>query len=555
MKKINKINVKMSTTKEQCVSPIVDLRKNARFRCPKTTIGKSQFCKEHADLYRSDYLRYKKLELRLIKMQISVKSNIRDILRAYSFTLEAYTRRAKFRSKAFIKEAWDSGHDLRISMLWNRLDYYRDLLSDKFQIESKFEVVTDSPNIKEEDVTSKTPAFLEWTDEETPDENLITKKLRKIHKTIEETEKEFETLVPKAILEKREQYERNSEYYYKLDKKIQIIINVPYIKHFILFSVLSEEVFRKYSVKIYSRPNTHIHNFKLMLMTLVWDMKLTLDCFCKLKVEDIDEILKVKVWQFWDKNTTVNKNATVDYYKQIYDIYSRLENRNYIKVVVSTLPTFNFDVKIIIKDIKCGWLIRNSNSLGYKNVISLYTYMTSFYAKNPKDLEEIKRRLNTHLLKVFSDSYVSPITINDLTILCTMLSEKSFDKPAKNPSDEYEEVITKHPEIKDILYEIGKNKVSETDIKLFIQLFGKNSSGFEIEDDLCAGGCKHYECNSVKIVQNMLNVNDQLIYCSDDKGMAWIKMDPNSGPMYFIAEYDKKDLKKTWRAVIKKLMN
>ena len=545
----------MSATKEQCVSPIVDLQKNGRFRCPKTTIGKSQFCKEHADLYRSDYLRYKKLELRLVKMQISVKSNIRDILKAYSFTLKAYTRRAKFRFKAFIKEAWDSGHDLRISMLWDRLDYYRDLLSDKFQMASIFEVVTDSTNIKEEDVTLEwSDVASEWT--KTPDEKLITKKLRKIHKTIEETEKEFETLVPKAILEKREQYEKNLEYYYKLDKKIQIIINVPYIKHFILFSVLAAEVFHKYSIKTYSRPNTHIHNFKLLLMTLVWDMKLTLDCICKMKVEDIDELLKVKVWQFWDKNTNMDINATGDYYKRIYDIYFRLENRNYIKVVVSRLPTFNLDVKITIKDTKCtcGWLIKNSNSLGYKNVISLHTYLTSFYAKNPKDLEEIKHRLNTHLLKVFSDSYVSPITINDLTILCIMLSEKSFDKPAKTPSDEYEEVITKHPEIKDILYEIGKSKVSETDIKLLIQVLGKKSNVFKIVDDPCAGGCKHYECNSVKIVQNMLNVNDQLIHCSDDKGIAWIKMSPNAGPVYFIAEYDKKDLKKTWMAVIKKLM-
>lgn len=189
-----------------CVSPVEEGK-----RCKERNIGESFFCKVHADLYHNDYLRYKKLEESIkfvTKKKPLNKMSVKELLMCYSRLYKAYDLRNEYREKAFIKEAWDEGHDFYIKILWSWIyRYYNELVQrfkqEKEKEEELSEDESESESEDDEEMCQKLPVKIERR----------LKNLERKMKRIEKNEQTWKTEIPQAIAENRKQIEKYINYF------------------------------------------------------------------------------------------------------------------------------------------------------------------------------------------------------------------------------------------------------------------------------------------------------------------------------------------------------
>lgn len=290
----------------KCVSPVED-----GSRCQRESIGNSLFCKEHI-YHKRDYIKYKKLETNLSflmkKWPPKKKIAVKRLLRVYNTLQGCYTLRVEYRKKAFVKEAWDRGHDLRISILWGYMEDYLSVLEEKFKEEN------DRVDIFEpfENTSSNVDLILS-----TQTKNK-TKKIRKIRKRIVSIEEQFNTEIPKAIQLRKEQ-----------QNKIELVLNkyeallIEILSSFYHLSEIKPGLFRFYIVVFRYHEMFRTGRGKFSLKETIYIRETSLD----LKIDPLKNLVGIKVEDYIRKMYTSLVYSHFETLLSVYHIHSKIWDR------------------------------------------------------------------------------------------------------------------------------------------------------------------------------------------------------------------------------------
>src|SRR5437016_2127516 len=97
--------------------------------CSNPCVGDSNFCKYHSAMFKSDYIKYKKMEHGLDNINLTDNNiNITYLLKIYNKLSKAYQLRIDFRNKAIYPTFWDKGHTLRIDNIYNMMEICLNLI-------------------------------------------------------------------------------------------------------------------------------------------------------------------------------------------------------------------------------------------------------------------------------------------------------------------------------------------------------------------------------------------------------------------------------------------
>lgn len=280
------------TTAHQCVSPSKD-----QGRCSEIIIVNSHFCKMHSDTFLPLYLQYKKLEKKLKfliqKTPIKVTTSIYRLLKLHSCVYNVYKERIAFRKKAFVPEAWDDGHKLRIFFLWKTLEKCNNVMTLKFHEDDMKQRLNNVNNIK-------------LKQEQFPVNNLETviRNIQKKQKKIYNVEKEFNTVIPYFIKEKEERKKMMYNKFYEHDSILQKELNVKYTKNFLGF--LSD------FGSFFDKKISFIKKRFLVYTSNVYDYVEITKTKCLNCEKCLEQHLKI----------TKNRNIIIDlYFKIVHNIY------------------------------------------------------------------------------------------------------------------------------------------------------------------------------------------------------------------------------------------
>lgn len=182
-----------------CVSP------TSEGRC-KLTPTTGLFCKIHSKIYQPRYLQYKKLEKRiihLIKDEPADKSvdelSIDELLKRYSLLVSDYDLRNSFRNDAFVKEAWDKGHDIWMSIILDKIYLYYSMLEKEFKkvipIDKEEKEKEEEENDNDNDPIVKKPNWEKF------------KKIIKTQERIKANEEAWNVIIPELIEENKQEKE------------------------------------------------------------------------------------------------------------------------------------------------------------------------------------------------------------------------------------------------------------------------------------------------------------------------------------------------------------
>lgn len=136
---------------EECISPDTD-----GTQCHKLAVIGSKFCEMHIKIFRSDYMKYKRLEQSVFKVferNSSDDYDIYELLRNYHRLSTAYDLRLSYRERAIHPKHWDGGHDFRLTLIHRTIEMLYQKILDFFTKDgtSKLEVTLND----EDDVTRK----------------------------------------------------------------------------------------------------------------------------------------------------------------------------------------------------------------------------------------------------------------------------------------------------------------------------------------------------------------------------------------------------------------
>lgn len=234
-----------------CVSPS---ESTTNGRCSELALKNSKFCSEHSAKYTTLYLSYKKIETRLRYLISNTptkeSTNKYKLLKLYSCAHKAYKKRNEYRNKAFVPEEHDKGHALRIQYLWELTERCSNVLMKIFDSEESFTPVL-AP-LKIQTFKGKAPEHKE------KDYKLITK-IHKKQKRIYDTEKEFNTLIPKFIEERRALYNKNIKKYEEKNVILQKKLNLTYLKDYMtLVFLITKRVYLTRKMLCYRNLVTYI---------------------------------------------------------------------------------------------------------------------------------------------------------------------------------------------------------------------------------------------------------------------------------------------------------
>lgn len=291
-------------------------------RCERYSIGNSTFCEAHSKMFKAQYLKYKDIEnilrKKLIKTRINADTDIYELLKFYSMICDAWQRRVNFRKKAFVPDAWDYGHDLRIRFLQTKALYVIEILKKKFDVEQNIiSIVCSDPEEDKKDIVDLT------------DKQKVAR-INVMQKKIVDIEKEFDYLVPKY--EKKSKIEKfeMEKFVEELDVDLQKEFGLEYVKGFNIFFGFICDM---------SRANNY--DRKLISSVISIDM-LSVFKFIKTKEhmrrfvatkEFLDMTDKMKNFGLNKTNilwTMVNQN-NLQQIVSIHNIYKNLKNRQLIK--------------------------------------------------------------------------------------------------------------------------------------------------------------------------------------------------------------------------------
>ena len=216
---------------KRCVSPI-DLG-----RCSNLSVGTSKFCVDHSSQFKHLYLKYKQLEKNLDVPTETPEQG----LKLYARLKKAYSLRVIYRKKAFVVEAWDRGHDLRMSYILHKMNECESLLETMFQ-----KIMIDS-RLKTDLVNTEDP---QGDSLENPQEQIEFLRVKVDIKKVRKEEEDFDLLLKKSIKEKISNTKLIYEKSVNLDRNLQVNLGVEYLKDFFLFRLLCRSIYLKeYIVK------------------------------------------------------------------------------------------------------------------------------------------------------------------------------------------------------------------------------------------------------------------------------------------------------------------
>ena len=190
-------------------------------RCNKTVVNCSYHCKEHYEIAKNLYIKYKKICNEAYKLNLD--RNIKDtsqqwnyLMKCYSTFKKAYDARSDHRKYAFVKECHDYGHNLQFKILRKKMELCERKL---YEINSKtgnsikpvynFNNMIVYKNIyaeekKEEDVVecNKKQQTRKSNNNNNINKNKIASKRKREHR--QRKEKQSDEIIEKYIREKEE---------------------------------------------------------------------------------------------------------------------------------------------------------------------------------------------------------------------------------------------------------------------------------------------------------------------------------------------------------------
>jgi hypothetical protein len=177
----------MATTYLVCAAP----------ECTNPRSGSAHHCPTHMRLFLPLYTQYKAAERRLERRMV-VDMRAKDpkkLLACYGRLKAAYEMRSAYRERAFRRELWDGGHEMRIERL----------LSWMYEVEERLSAVFTASQQREE-VLSETDLGSEDDDDEesAEDESLgvEVQAVRSYNARVLEEERTWKEVVPRLVLER-----------------------------------------------------------------------------------------------------------------------------------------------------------------------------------------------------------------------------------------------------------------------------------------------------------------------------------------------------------------
>ena len=200
-----------------CVSPET---LNSTKRCTKHSFSQngiymSLFCENHSNLFRNEYLKYKKIES-YIKLDLKT-TDIRFLLKCYAQLEESYNRRYKYRKRAFVPEAWDVGHNIKMKKIIKNIDL----------VVSRLKILFKEEKIKNDLLDADKPSkSIDLHKTNTTYQNFSN--IKKKHKKIIQQEENFESIINSFITKDELTKENGRKMYIKADKEMQAQLQVKY---------------------------------------------------------------------------------------------------------------------------------------------------------------------------------------------------------------------------------------------------------------------------------------------------------------------------------------
>jgi hypothetical protein len=111
--------------------------------CPNEQCYPSQHCEEHSGFFINLYRKYKNIENTLkdvINLSI-LPNSIAELLKIYAKLKQVYELRKDFREKAFRKEKWDSGHEIRLNIILDKMFAVENKLEESFNKHTSIELI------------------------------------------------------------------------------------------------------------------------------------------------------------------------------------------------------------------------------------------------------------------------------------------------------------------------------------------------------------------------------------------------------------------------------
>lgn len=193
---------------------------NGKDRCKEQTVGTSAFCKQHFTLFHNKYQQYKKLDIKSSNLYNNLRSDNDDIekcLNIYSALYKAYEARKIFREKAVHPSAYDDGHDMRIKIIWQRIEKCISII-EEIHIDDKHDTPPDITHSNQyNELDHEIPKIMEQTlkNQSISNERTRVDRLRKRSKEairkVNEMRKEEEVWSTFIPLARKEREERNKK--------------------------------------------------------------------------------------------------------------------------------------------------------------------------------------------------------------------------------------------------------------------------------------------------------------------------------------------------------
>jgi len=233
---------------KQCVSPDLE-----NFRCPDKAIGNSLFCATHSKHFKPIYLKYKKLERSLNKIvsgrQINVNMSFPNLWKIHQRLWDAYQMRVNYRKQAFVQEAWDRGHDMRIQFICQQLIKCKNILAEKHHELEEINESDDESSDESSDDESSDDGYYDTTP---PSYREISRRIYKSQDIIRKTEKGWSEYISDLIEKEQKKLAEGFALSHSYDRKAQELMGLTYRKYFMYFHERIQQFAKTHLQRAYS---------------------------------------------------------------------------------------------------------------------------------------------------------------------------------------------------------------------------------------------------------------------------------------------------------------